>query len=201
MDPTNNELPTPVNPVITPSSNNANAGAVNAPEMVQDSGMTNSSSPAMSPAENVASSPMADFAAPVPPTFNPATMATPDVDGVNFSATDPITMPEPVKEPDPVELELNAPFKAADPVPGSIGSAISVPDPMAQPEQMVADQTIGQESQPMMQPQPMANPMVVNTQTAPTKKKMGKTTLTLLCVLAGITIVALVAVLIMELNK
>lgn len=154
MDP-NNELPTPVNPVITPNANAAPAEPVMpAPEMPE-----------------------------VVPTFNPATMATPDIAGTGFSATDPITMPEPVKEPDPVELELNAPFKAADPVPGSIGSAISMPEenPMVAPE-----------PQPMMTQQPVA---------APAKKKMSKTTLILLCVLAGITIVALTAVLIIELNK
>ncbi len=176
MDPTNNELPTPVNPVITPTGN---------------------TEPATMPAEPVQ--------APTMPTFNPATMATPDVPGVGFSATDPITMPEPVKEPDPVELELNAPFKAADPVPGSIGSAISMPE---QPTEPVAQPTMQQpmmDQQPMagqpMAGQPMANPMMANAQPASAKKKMSKTTLTLLCVLAGITVVALVAVLIIELNK
>ena len=58
--------------------------------------------------------------APMNPMFNP-------VGGGLVGATDPITMPAPPKAPDPVEVELNAPFKAAAPVPGSIGSAISVP--------------------------------------------------------------------------
>ena len=59
-------------------------------------------------------------AAPMNPMFNPA-------GGGLVAATDPITMPAPPKAPDPEEVELNAPFKAAAPVPGSIGSAISVP--------------------------------------------------------------------------
>ena len=52
--------------------------------------------------------------------------------GVNISeglsATDPIMRPEPAPAPDPVEEELKAPMKAAGPVPGSIGSAVSGPN-------------------------------------------------------------------------
>ena len=51
-----------------------------------------------------------------------------------LGATDPITMPAPPKAPDPIEEELKAPFKAAGPVPGSIGSAVSMPgDPNQSP--------------------------------------------------------------------
>lgn len=57
---------------------------------------------------------------PVNPVFQPS--------GRGISATDPIMMPEPAKAPDPVEEELNAPMKAAAPVPGSIGSAVSGPE-------------------------------------------------------------------------
>ena len=64
--------------------------------------------------------PVVGGGAPMNPAFNPA-------GGGLVGATDPITMPAPPKAPDPVEVELNAPFKAAAPVPGSIGSAISVP--------------------------------------------------------------------------
>ena len=46
---------------------------------------------------------------------------------VMVGATDPITMPNPPKAPDPIEEELKAPMTAAAPVPGSIGSAISMP--------------------------------------------------------------------------
>ena len=42
--------------------------------------------------------------------------------------------PAPPKAPDPIEEELKAPFKAAGPVPGSIGSAVSMPgDPNQSP--------------------------------------------------------------------
>lgn len=46
-----------------------------------------------------------------------------------ISATEPLTTPDPIPEPDPVEEALKAPIKPAAPVPGSIGSAVSVPDP------------------------------------------------------------------------
>ena len=46
---------------------------------------------------------------------------------IGFGATEPLTEPEPVAAPDPVEEALRAPIKAADPVPGSIGSAVSMP--------------------------------------------------------------------------
>ena len=44
-----------------------------------------------------------------------------------IAATEPIIEPDPIPEPDPEEVELNSPFQAAAPVPGSIGSAVSVP--------------------------------------------------------------------------
>ena len=44
-----------------------------------------------------------------------------------IAATEPLTEPDPLPEPDPVEEALKAPIKAAEPVPGSIGSAVSVP--------------------------------------------------------------------------
>lgn len=44
-----------------------------------------------------------------------------------IAATEPLTEPEPAPQPDPIEEALKAPIKAAEPVPGSIGSAVSVP--------------------------------------------------------------------------
>ena len=99
-------------------------------------------------------------------------------------------MPEPVKEPDPIEQELNAPFKAAEPVPGSIGSAISMP---------TEEQKAAMQAQMVMEQQQAA--MAAPVAAEKPKKKTSKNTLVLLCVLAGIIIVALVGVLIYELNK
>ena len=66
--------------------------------------------------------------------FDPSSVAsffTPETpsysNGGIIAATEPITEPDPIPEPDPIEEALKAPFKAADPVPGSIGSAVSVP--------------------------------------------------------------------------
>ena len=66
--------------------------------------------------------------------FDPSSVAsfftpeTPSIaNGGMIAATEPITEPDPIPEPDPIEVELNAPFQAAAPVPGSIGSAVSVP--------------------------------------------------------------------------
>ena len=56
--------------------------------------------------------------------FEPETTAF-QLEGLR--ATDALTMPEAPKAPDPIEEELKAPLRAAGPVPGSIGSAISVP--------------------------------------------------------------------------
>ena len=52
--------------------------------------------------------------------------ATAEAPGM-LGAADPLMIPEKPAEPDPVEEELRAPMKAAGPVPGSIGSAVSVP--------------------------------------------------------------------------
>lgn len=74
--------------------------------------------------------------------FDPSSVAsffTPETpslaNGGMIAATEPITEPDPIPEPDPVELELNAPFQAAAPVPGSIGSAVSVPKEAPAPKE------------------------------------------------------------------
>ena len=98
-----------------------------------------------------------------------------------FGATDPLTMPTPPKAPDPVEEELKAPLKAAGPVPGSIGSAISVP-----PEDGARSPEIPQQ---MMQPMMPAGK---------TRKKTDKNTMILIGVVGALIIVSLVVVLVMQ---
>ena len=105
-----------------------------------------------------------------------------------LSATDPITMPEPVKEPDPVETELNTPIKAAEPVPGSIGSAVSMPGDGTLPNQVPGMQPIDMNMAPE-QAQAMA------------KKQSSRKTLIILCAIAGVVVVALIGVLIFLINK
>ncbi len=127
-------------------------------------------------------------AAPVPP-VNP--LFSP-VGGGLVGATDPITVPTGPKAPDPVEAELNAPIKAAGPVPGSIGSAISMPADAAPAD-------------PGRTPSVAFNdPAVANNQAPadkPAKKKVSKNTLILLAVIAGLVVVGLAGYLIMTLMK
>lgn len=109
----------------------------------------------------------------------------------DLGAMDPITMPTPPKTPDPVEEELKAPLKAAEPVPGSIGSAISVPAengvrPNAQTPSVAFND-------PAMQ-----NKMAVEKNDP--KKKVGTNTWILLAALAVIIIVILAVVLFRLLN-
>ena len=112
--------------------------------------------------------------------------------------TTAISVPEGPKPVDPVEEELKAPLKAAEPVPGSIGSAVSVP----------SENGVAPNSVPFNDPAKMAdNPMTANA--APqTKKnsfldkltvktKMNKNTLILLAVVAAIVVVLLIGVLVM----
>lgn len=142
---------------------------------------------------------------PVNPVVNPDVVSTPvnpvfqpgGPDGL--SATDPIMQPEAPKAPDPVEEELKAPMKAAGPVPGSIGSAVSGPQPEGE--------TIS----------PSENPFASSSSNTPSvsfndpaveqggadmskaKKPVNKTTLIVLCVVAGMIVIALVAILVMQL--
>ena len=117
-----------------------------------------------------------------------------------FDETTAISVPEGPKPPDPVEEELKAPLKAAQPVPGSIGSAVSMP-----PADGSQPQTNGVNEQMMANG---INPMAANANTPAGKKpnfldnlvaktKMSKSTLILLSVVAGLVIIALIVILIM----
>ena len=124
----------------------------------------------------------------------PAEATAPASNVVDFSADnpigamDPITMPTPKKAPNPEEEELKAPLKAAEPVPGSIGSAISVPS---------ATGVIGA-AQGLQTPSIAFNDPATQQGKAnkSAKKKMNKTTLILLAVLGVVIVIVLVIVLI-----
>lgn len=138
-------------------------------------------------------------AAPVAPVFQPG--------GANpmLGATDPITMPNPPKAPDPIEEELKAPMKAAGPVPGSIGSAISMPS--EQPAAPEAAMQMGQVPNVAFNDPAAAQGQPMQT-TAPVAKvakknpfgKLDKKSLIMLCAIAGIVVIALVVVLISMMN-
>ena len=116
--------------------------------------------------------------------------------------TTAIAVPEGPKPPDPVEEELKAPLKAAEPVPGSIGSAVSMP-----PADGSQPQTNGVSEQMVANG---INPMATDANSPAGKKltffdkltaktKMTKSTLILLSVIAGLIVVALIVVLIVSL--
>ena len=155
MDPLqNNPVPNPVpnpNPNPAPVSNAmpniAMAGAPAPAPMPQAPAMPQMppmppmpEAPAMGPAPMPAPAPMPTpvmEAAPAPAmsfesafeggVANPATNFGASTMPNGIAATEPLTEPDPIPEPDPIEEALKAPIKAADPVPGSIGSAVSVP--------------------------------------------------------------------------
>lgn len=180
-NPTPNPAPSPVPPMPSPSPAPAPA-------------------PAPTPAPAPAPSPAPAQPSPQPmarPTMS-ASEAFENVNGqplsnINISATDPITQPEPAPAPDPVEEALKAPFQAAGPVPGSIGSAVSMPsdspsssaqgvpfnDPAAMPD-------IDQSQQP-------SAPL-------PPKKKSSRGALIALCIVAVILIAGLGVVLYMSMT-
>lgn len=79
-------------------------------------------------------------------------------DSPSISATEPLTQPEAPEAPDPTEAELDAPFTPAAPVPGSIGSAISVP-PAADTETNLTNPAPASSTDPLVaKPRPAAAP-------------------------------------------
>lgn len=188
MDPINNPTPTPTpNPVPTPEPMPAPTPvtepvAAPTPEPVAPnpvSGPASAPNPFSGPMGGPVTPNPVGNPAPVNPVYQPT--------GGGVSATEPIMMPEPAPAPDPIEEELKAPMRAADPVPGSIGSAVS-----GTPNVAFND--------PAMQANPMTTPMQQNTGT-PAKKKTSRTTLIALIVVAAIVVVALVIILIMQLTS
>lgn len=167
MDPTNNPTPTP-----TPEP-----GAAPTPE------------PGVAPTPepvNPVIKPGAD-SAPVNPVFQPG-----EADGL--AATDPIMQPEAPKEPDPVEEELKAPMKAAGPVPGSIGSAVSGPQSEAEEAPLPADNPFADSGAPAKTPSVSFNDPATEVQggaKAPADKKNNKTVMILLCVVLGLIVIGL----------
>ncbi len=106
----------------------------------------------------------------------------------SFSATEPLTEPDPTPVEDPAEAALKEPIKAAEPVPGSIGSAVSMPTKAKDIPSSVPTPT----ASPTDDPFPPA--------ASDKKGKMSKTTLYLLIILGVVIIAALVVFLIMQLG-
>ncbi len=117
-----------------------------------------------------------------------------------FAETTAISVPEGPKPPDPVEEELKAPMKAAQPVPGSIGSAVSMPAGgagMAQPQNVAFNDPAQGGVNPMTANAPVANKKPSFLDRMATKTKTSKKTLIALTVVVGLIVVLLIVVLIM----
>ena len=144
MNPADNQTPAPA-PTGTPASNAGSVPPVPpAPQDVQPV------PPTPAPNQPPVGVPAAGMPTPVNPVITPRPangaasfeqsfqqhqpLATP-----TMAATEAIMRPEPAPKPDPIEEELKAPLKAAEPVPGSIGSAVSVPAPEGTEELPPAD--------------------------------------------------------------
>lgn len=207
MEPTNNPTPTanpvpePVQPVqpaapvapvapvppVSPVPTVAPDAPVSAPVTALESVVPPIDGPAVTPVSDTPAAPVITPGAPNPVVSNPMFQQT---DGNSpILDTSPITMPEAPKAPDPIEEELKAPLTPAAPVPGSIGSAVSMPAGASQPNTPSVAFT-----DPATQENPMLN---TNAPAAakPAKKPVNKTTLILLAVVAVLVVVALVVVL------
>ena len=190
MDPTTTPTPTP-NPAPAPAPEPAATPV-----------------PPVAPAAPVPPVAPATPVTPVPPVAGQMSMAeafqqapavpgqAPGFGGNGLGATDPITMPAPPKAPDPVEEELNAPFKPTAPVPGSIGSAISMPAgeggevPMGEPGHTPSVS--------------FTDPALTNGSSNPSSapvpgKKDDKKKLIMLAAVAGVIVIVLAVVLVMQL--
>lgn len=199
MDPNSNiPNPNPVPPVPpTPNPVSPVAPVAPAPAPAAPVNPAAQATPTPAPAAPVAPEPAVAQAAagvptPVNPVFQPTGAAAP---APAISATEAIMMPEPAPEPDPIEEELKAPLKAAEPVPGSIGSAVSVPPNVS----FTDPATEADKAENPMAAAP-ANPAAMNAM-KPAKKKMDKKTLIEICVIAGMVVVALAAVLLFVVLK
>lgn len=208
MEPTNNPIPNPApvapeptNPVVPPAAPvdapvapNVDAPSASpvAPEPVAPTAPV-SPAPVAPATPPVAPNPVAPpQGAPAAPIINPAPVAPVfQPTGGLVDPTAPISVPEGPAAPDPEEVELNSPFKAAGPVPGSIGSAVSGPEVAPGQTPSVAF------NDPATSENGMTN---TSAPAAKPKAKMSKTTLMLLCVIGGMVVIALAAVLIMQLT-
>lgn len=211
------EMPTPVNPVINPGESAASPTSPVAPEFAATPAPAEA--PAMPETPTFSTIPETPAAAPVAPAapLTPEAVAAPvmpDIpepvnpvytpgDNVMVGETDPITVPNPPKAPDPIEEELKAPMQAAAPVPGSIGSAISMPaadgtspisaaiKPMS--EQQTPNVAFNDPANAQGQPAAPAAPVAE-------KKKLDKKSLIMLGAIGGIVVIALIVVLVSQIG-
>ena len=179
--------PMPSEPSVPPVSSEPSVPPV--PEMPVQNELAQSGAPAQPPEPTSTSVPPVSPVAPTAPVMpTPVNPVYQPGGGGLVGATTPITMPEQPKAPDPIEEELKAPFKAAGPAPGSIGSAVSGPQSQT-PNVSFTDPAMADNMKSMA-----SNPVPTG------KKKMDRKTLIVLCAVVGIVVLALAVVLILQLT-
>ena len=199
MDPISNPTPTP-SPAPTPAPNPEPTPAPVAlePPVAPAPGAPAGPEAPVNPVppEPAAASNPVSPVNPVNPVVNP-TGANPVFQPNGVAATDPIMMPEQPKAPDPIEEELKAPMKAAAPVPGSIGSAISGPEGAAATEAPTDNVFANNSQTPSVSfNDPATQPDGTKSAAPAGAKKTNKNTMIALIVVASMVVIALVAVLI-----
>ncbi len=202
MDPMNNPTPTPNPEPVNPPAPEP-AAPVDPTPAPEAAPAPEPAAPAEPPVAPVEPNP-----APVNPVINPGANPEP-VNPVfqpggqgGLAATDPIMQPEAPTPPDPVEEELKAPMKAAEPVPGSIGSAVS-----GGPTDAAAEAPAGNPFAAAPQGQtpsvsftdPATQPDATPMGAAKPAGKNKKTTLIVLIAVAAVVVVVLAVILIMSL--
>lgn len=115
--PTSPLKPTPTPPPVFPQ--------YNPPRSTKPTGAIQPTTPTPTPAPTPIPTQPTTSAPVIPPATNP--IHHPTNNPHTIAATEPIAEPEPAPEPDPIAEALKEPFIPAAPVPGSIGSAVSVP--------------------------------------------------------------------------
>lgn len=210
MDPTFSPTPTPT-PTPTPAPTPTPPASPVPPASTSEP-VSPVINPVSASVPGVAASNLGESINPIvqPSGSEPVAPVNPVVKPSGFGVTDPIMMPEKPQAPDPVEEELKAPMKAAAPVPGSIGSAVSGPTTGAAAAEVPnVDAATGDNgfpktastqsvsfNDPAVQ-NDMAQPANASAQTA--KKKTNKTTLIALIAVASVIVIVLVVILIMQL--
>ena len=219
--------PSPVSPVTPATGTPATAAAQSATQLVSNpasttsnpisadsvtSGVQTGDFSSLSGGGATTSNPAINMA-PVNPVVQPSgNEPVPPINPIirpsGFDVTDPIMMPDKPQAPDPVEEELRAPMKAAAPVPGSIGSAVSGPAAANSAVSEVPttnDGAFADNSAPRAQSVSFNDPAMQSEANKPNQtsknSKSNKITLIALIAVAAVIVVVLVVILIMQLTS
>ena len=192
--------PAPVTPTVPATPTSPTVAPVNAD--VANAALNPPVNPVVTPTSPQTNGASATTAASGTMSMNQMFQTQPVTKADVFAETTAIAVPEGPKAPDPVEEELKAPLKAAGPVPGSIGSAVSVPAESGTTSNAAAavnpadNLMTATPTNPTTPATPAGKkPSFFDKLTA--KSKMDKKTLIILFAVAGAVLVALIILLIL----